>query len=117
MSQSEEYDFQTSVKELRRLENLARRILNVSESGDAIEIKKAYWLLAMKFHPDKNPGDKETLRQFQNIKNAYDFLMNNENGNNMEGTIEEMNKDSLSEPYDTSNSWGYFLWWRDKFFH
>jgi hypothetical protein len=116
MSDEKQYDFQSRVQELRRLDKLARKILDVSDTADALEIKKAYWLLAMKFHPDKNPGDKETLRKFQNIKNAYDFLMNGENGNTMQGDFLELNEDSLSEPYDTSNSWGYFLWWRDKFF-
>lgn len=109
-------DFQSRVQELRRLDKLARKILGVSETADALEIKKAWWLLAMKYHPDKNPADKEALRQFQNIKNAYNYLMNAENGADFQADFDGENIDTLSDPYDTSNSWGYFLWWRDKYF-
>ncbi|MBN1900307.1 DnaJ domain-containing protein [Candidatus Sumerlaeota bacterium] len=116
MDNKSEDDFQSRALELRRLDKLARKILGVSETADVTEIKKAWWLLAMKYHPDKNPGDKETLRRFQNIKNAYDYLMNSENGADFRADFDEKNMNSISEPYDTTNNWGYFLWWRDKYF-
>jgi molecular chaperone DnaJ len=49
-------------------------LLGVSRSAKADEIKKAYRKLAMKFHPDKNPGDKEAEKKFKEISEAYDIL-------------------------------------------
>ncbi|OON40005.1 molecular chaperone DnaJ [Izhakiella australiensis] len=49
-------------------------ILGVAKSADEKEIKKAYKRLAMKFHPDRNPGDKEAENKFKEIKEAYEIL-------------------------------------------
>lgn len=51
-------------------------ILGVSKSADADEIKKAYRKLAMKYHPDKNPGNKEAEESFKEAAEAYDVLSN-----------------------------------------
>ena len=53
-------------------------VLGVSKSADAIEIKKAYRKLALKYHPDKNPGDKEAEEKFKEAAEAYDVLSNEE---------------------------------------
>jgi len=112
----DEFDFQKQAQEQLRMEKLARKILGVDEGASPTEIKKAYWLLAMKHHPDKKPGDKEALRQFNNIRAAYDFLMKNDNGAALFDSGEQPFSDSVSEEYNTANNWGYFLWWRDKYF-
>lgn len=49
-------------------------ILGVAKSADEREIKKAYKRLAMKFHPDRNQGDKESEGKFKEIKEAYEIL-------------------------------------------
>ena len=49
-------------------------ILDVSRDADADVLKKAYRKLAMKYHPDRNPGDKEAERQFKEAGEAYDIL-------------------------------------------
>lgn len=51
-------------------------ILGVSKSASADEIKKAYRKLALKYHPDKNPGDKESEEKFKEAAEAYDVLSN-----------------------------------------
>ncbi|PPI86578.1 molecular chaperone DnaJ [Candidatus Pantoea edessiphila] len=49
-------------------------ILGIDKSADEREIKRAYKRLAMKFHPDRNPGDKKAEAKFKEIKEAYEIL-------------------------------------------
>lgn len=49
-------------------------ILGVDKSASAADIKKAYRRLAMKYHPDRNNGDKEAEAKFKEIGEAYEVL-------------------------------------------
>ncbi len=48
--------------------------LEVNEDVTGDEIKTAFRRLALKYHPDKNPGDEEAERKFKEIAAAYDIL-------------------------------------------
>ena len=49
-------------------------LLGVSRDASADEIKKAYRKQALKYHPDRNPGDKEAEEHFKEVAEAYDVL-------------------------------------------
>lgn len=49
-------------------------VLGVAKTATEAEIKKAFQRLAMKFHPDRNPGDHEAEEKFKEAKEAYEVL-------------------------------------------
>ncbi len=57
------------------------QILGVSKDADQSTIKKAYRKLAMKYHPDQNPGDKEAEEKFKEAAEAYDVLSDDDKRN------------------------------------
>lgn len=49
-------------------------VLGVSKDASEDEIKKAYRKIAIKYHPDRNPGNKEAEEKFKEAAEAYDVL-------------------------------------------
>ncbi len=122
----DESSFQKDIEEYKRISTLARKILGVDKNAGKEEIKKAYWKLAMKYHPDRFVNDGgagvENRIRFENIQAAYDFLVKGKmwkpvregwSKKNPEGETEGEKK---QDKYKTDSKWGYFLWWRDRFF-
>ncbi len=50
------------------------KILGVERTASADEIKRAYKKVAIKYHPDRNPGNKEAEEKFKQAAEAYDVL-------------------------------------------
>ncbi|MFA6999435.1 MAG: DnaJ domain-containing protein, partial [Victivallaceae bacterium] len=49
-------------------------ILEITRDANAGEIKKAYRKMALRFHPDKNPGDHQAEEKFKEAAEAYEVL-------------------------------------------
>src|SRR4051812_38365800 len=49
-------------------------VLGVSRSASKEEIQKAYRKLSKKFHPDRNPGDKQADANYKDVQTAYELL-------------------------------------------
>lgn len=56
-------------------------VLGVDRTADGETIKKAYRKLAMQYHPDRNPGNKEAEEKFKEAAEAYDVLSNEDKRN------------------------------------
>ena len=50
------------------------KVLGVERSASADDVRKAYRKLAMQYHPDRNPGDKQSEDRFKEINEAYQVL-------------------------------------------
>ncbi|WP_435104404.1 molecular chaperone DnaJ [Arhodomonas sp. AD133] len=49
-------------------------VLGVSRNASDSDIKKSYRRMAMKYHPDRNPGDEDAEQRFKEVKEAYEIL-------------------------------------------
>jgi len=49
-------------------------VLGVQKGAEAKDIKKAYRKVAMQYHPDRNPGDKQAEEKFKEAAEAYEVL-------------------------------------------
>src|SRR5712691_43533 len=74
-------------------------ILGVPRDATEADITKAYRALARKYHPDRNPGDKEAEAKFKEIQNAYDILSD---------TAKRSNYDRFGSPDGARGGFGGF---------
>ena len=94
----------------------ACKILEVAESADERELKKAYRRASLKYHPDHNKDDPDANKKFILIKCAYELLAEDKP---CPALLEEINSwpgVPEDDKYKLNNPWGHFLWWREKFF-
>lgn len=79
------------------------KILGLNKNATEDEIKKAYRKMAMKYHPDRNPGDKKAEEKFKEISVAYDTLSNPEKKKLYDNPFKEFNNRS-NQSYSRSYS-------------
>lgn len=73
--------------------------LGVQPNADAHKIKRQYYLMARKFHPDKNPGDAEAVEKFKLVAEAYQVLSDAE----LRAKYDKEGKDALSGDKTSAN--------------
>jgi len=78
-------------------------ILGVSKTSSQDELKKAYRALAMKYHPDRNPGDEESERKFKEATVAYDVLKDEQK----RAAYDRMGHDAFSNGGGSSGGGGH----------
>lgn len=82
-------------------------ILGLSENATQSEIKAAYRKLALKFHPDKNPGDPFFERMFREVKEAYEILSDENKRKEYDVEYEYTSEDGSFSNSNQSNQEGY----------
>ena len=86
------------------------KVLGVEKNATQDEIKSAYRKLAMKYHPDRNPGDKAAEEKFKSITAAYDVL-GDETKRRQYGAYGFGTANSYGQGYANSNSYGPQYGW------
>ena len=86
-------------------------ILQISKTATKADIKKAFRKLAMKYHPDKNPNDKEAEEMFKKINEAYEVLSDD----NKRAIYDRYGKEGLEGNIKTDSGFGGFGGFRDFF--
>ncbi len=90
-------------------------ILWVSKWASEEEVKKAYRKLAMKYHPDRNKGDKKAEEKFKEINEANDVLSNSEKREQYDTFGQTFNAGAGWNPFSGQGSTAGFWWFEDIF--
>jgi len=109
-------EFQKHIREKIEAERLARRALGVAEGASPEEIKRAWRRSCLEHHPDRNRGDPAAQQRFRVVNGAYQLLARRTWSEGLVKELRDQVTSPIDERYNVENAWGFFLWWRDKFF-
>ena len=108
-------DWQAEIRLVQEREKKARDKLGVSDSASKEDIRRAWRRESLKHHPDHNGGSHESHRRFVSINRAYRCLIEGVGCDGLDS--EDLCSEVLTDgKYRLDNPWGYFAWWRDKYF-
>jgi len=108
-------NWQDEITLMKKRDIKARIVLGISENANIEEIKHAFHHFALINHPDINKKDSDAANKFHLICCAYKYLIEGEICEALDEFEETIIEDS-SDKYCLNNSWGYWCWWRDKYF-
>lgn len=109
-------DFMERISVDLETRRMACKVLDVAETADRKQLKKAYRQVAMKFHPDKNLHNPDASKKFTLVKCAYELLAEDKPCPTLLEEINSWPGVPEDNKYRLDNPWGHFLWWREKFF-
>jgi len=110
-----EKDWQAEIALLQQRERKARAILGVSASAGPEEIRRAYRRASLANHPDANRRNAGCAGRFHMIRCAYKFLTEGQ----AHGALDDLpcpTAPRVDGKYRLDNAWGYWCWWREKYF-
>jgi len=113
----DDLDFMERITLDLQARHAACQILEVGENVNRIELKKAYRRASLKYHPDKNLDDLDANKKFTLVKCAYELLAEDKPCPEILEEISSWLGFPEDSKYRLDNTWGHFLWWREKFFH
>ena len=87
----------------------AYKVLGVDRNASDKEIKAAYKRLAMKHHPDRNPGSRRAEERFKDVSQAFEILGDKEKRR----LYDEFGEDSLRTGFDPERARAYGQWAKD----
>jgi hypothetical protein len=112
----EDFGFMERISHDLEARKAACKILDVSESADKESLKKAYRRASARHHPDHNREKADATKKFLLVKCAYELLAEEKPCPELLEEIRSWEGGPTDGKYDLSNSWGHFLWWRERFF-
>jgi len=108
-------DWQVEIALLQERDRKSRAILGVLEAADRAEIRRAFRRASLAHHPDANPQDASAAARFHLVCCAYKFLTEGEACPALDD-LECPPSPYMDGKYRLDNPWGYWCWWRDKYF-
>ncbi|WP_343189545.1 molecular chaperone DnaJ [Buchnera aphidicola] len=79
------------------------QILGLNKNANDLEIKKAYKRLAIKFHPDRNQGNKESENKFKEVKKAYEILSDKKK----RSAYDQYGHEAFEQGYNGNEEYGF----------
>lgn len=112
----DDYEFGKRITLDLQARRAACKILGVEEDATGEALKKAYRQASLKYHPDRNPNDKDAEKKFALVNCAYELLARDKPCKMLLEEIKSWPGVPEDDKYKLDNPWGHFLWWREKFF-